>query len=37
MNSNEDLKEYILADEGVVYQGGGKRPYPKDWYFGQVQ
>ena len=36
MNSSEDLKEYVLRQNGIVYQGSNSRPYPKRWYFGQV-
>ena len=36
MNSSEDLKEYVLRQNGIVYQGSNSRPYPKKWYFGQV-
>ena len=36
MNSNDDLREYILRQHGYVYQGVGRKPYAKYWYFGQV-
>ena len=36
MSSSEDLKEYVLRQNGIVYQGSNSRPYPKRWYFGQV-
>ena len=37
MNSAEDLKEYVLRQNGIVYQGSNSRPYSKRWYFGQVK
>uniref|UniRef100_A0A7M6DR73 PLAT domain-containing protein n=1 Tax=Clytia hemisphaerica TaxID=252671 RepID=A0A7M6DR73_9CNID len=37
MQSQEDLKEYILRQSGIVYQGTDRRPYPKKWYYGQFE
>ena len=36
MSSKDDVREYVLKQNGIVYQGKAKRPYAKQWYFGQV-
>lgn len=36
MNNEENLEEYVLAQDGIIYRGDAKYPTPSAWYFGQV-
>ncbi|KAK3556843.1 hypothetical protein QTP70_022280 [Hemibagrus guttatus] len=37
MNREEDLEEYVLAQDGIIYRGDAKYPIPSAWYFGQFE
>ncbi|MCI4375375.1 hypothetical protein PGIGA_G00108750 [Pangasianodon gigas] len=37
MNSEENLKEYVLAQDGIIFRGDAKYPIPSAWYFGQFE
>lgn len=36
MDDEEKLKEYVLSQDGIIYQGSHKFPVPIPWNFGQV-
>lgn len=36
MPNSSDLEEYILNDQGVIFQGSSDHISPLRWYFGQV-
>ena len=36
MSDSDLLDEYVLNENGVLFQGTHKQIGPKPWYFGQV-
>ena len=36
MATTSDLEEYVLNDQGVLFQGSASHISPFRWYFGQV-
>ena len=36
MATMSDLEEYVLNDQGVLFQGSASHVSPFRWYFGQV-
>ncbi|XP_053539685.1 protein-glutamine gamma-glutamyltransferase 2 isoform X2 [Ictalurus punctatus] len=37
MNNEENLEEYVLAQDGIIYRGDAKYLIPSAWYFGQFE
>ncbi|KAF5909337.1 protein-glutamine gamma-glutamyltransferase 2-like, partial [Clarias magur] len=37
MNSEKDLEEYVLSQDGIIFRGEAKYPIPLAWYFGQFE
>ncbi|XP_065066224.1 coagulation factor XIII A chain-like [Rhopilema esculentum] len=37
MKDDEDRREYVLRQHGVIYTGSSKYQSGKDWYFGQFE
>uniref|UniRef100_A0A4W5P770 Protein-glutamine gamma-glutamyltransferase 2 n=1 Tax=Hucho hucho TaxID=62062 RepID=A0A4W5P770_9TELE len=37
MDSEDKLREYILAQDGIIYRGGWKYPIPTPWNYGQFE
>ncbi|KAF7711605.1 protein-glutamine gamma-glutamyltransferase 2 [Silurus meridionalis] len=37
MNREENLEEYVLAQDGIIYRGDARYPIPSAWYFGQFE
>jgi len=37
MDDEEQIKEYVLRQRGLIYRGTAWRPSPLEWYFGQVK
>ena len=36
MATTSDLEEYVLNDQGLLFQGSASHISPFRWYFGQV-
>lgn len=36
MDNKENLAEYVLAQDGIIFRGAYKHPIPTPWNFGQV-
>lgn len=36
MNNEENLAEYVLSQDGLIFRGSYKHPIPTPWNFGQV-
>ncbi|KAL0977824.1 hypothetical protein UPYG_G00161730 [Umbra pygmaea] len=37
MDSEEKLKEYVLAQDGIIFRGSYQHPIPTPWNFGQFE
>ncbi|KAI5628443.1 protein-glutamine gamma-glutamyltransferase 2, partial [Silurus asotus] len=37
MNREENLEEYVLAQDGIIFRGDARYPIPLAWYFGQFE
>ncbi|CAN9512383.1 unnamed protein product [Ophioblennius macclurei] len=37
MDSEQDLAEYVLAQDGIIFRGHYKHPIPTPWNFGQFE
>lgn len=37
MESEEQLREYILSQDGIIFRGNYKHPIPTPWNFGQFE
>ena len=36
MESEEQLREYVLSQDGIIFRGSSKHPIGTPWNFGQV-
>ena len=37
LEHEEDRREYLLCDRGIIWRGNERQPLPTPWYYGQVR